>query len=42
LLDTTYFGPIYPEAPPFKNPQDDLLKIGVRPVKTIPPPQWIP
>jgi dCTP deaminase len=24
-----YFGPVYPEAPKFKNPQDDLLEIGV-------------
>jgi dCTP deaminase len=29
LLDATYFGPVYPEAPPFKNPQEDLFKIGV-------------
>jgi dCTP deaminase len=25
----TYFGPVYPEAPKFKDPQDDLLEIGV-------------
>jgi len=24
-----YFGPVYPEAPKFKDPQDDLLEIGV-------------
>lgn len=24
-----YFGPIYPEAPKFKNPEEDLLRIGV-------------
>jgi dUTPase len=29
-VKSTYFGPVYPEAPPFKNPEDDLLKIGVR------------
>jgi deoxycytidine triphosphate deaminase len=28
-LDTNYFGPVYPEAPKFKNPEEDLLKIGV-------------
>jgi dCTP deaminase len=27
--DTSYFGPVYPEAPKFGDPQDDLLKIGV-------------
>lgn len=27
--DTNYFGPVYPEAPKFDNPQDDLLKIGI-------------
>ena len=29
-VKSTYFGPVYPEAPPFKNPEEDLLKIGVR------------
>jgi dCTP deaminase len=29
-IGSTYFGPIHPEAPPFKNPEDDLLKLGVR------------
>jgi dCTP deaminase len=28
--DTNYFGPVYPEAPKFRNPEEDLLKIGVR------------
>jgi dCTP deaminase len=27
--ETNYFGPVYPEAPKFANPEDDLLKIGV-------------
>lgn len=27
--DKNYFGPVYPEAPKFNNPEDDLLKIGV-------------
>jgi len=27
--DTSYFGPVYPEAPNFRDPQDDLLKIGL-------------
>ena len=31
LLDTTLFWAVYPEAPPFKNPKDDLLKIGISP-----------
>ena len=31
----TYFGPVYPEAPPFKNPEDDLFKIGVRRTSVI-------
>jgi dCTP deaminase len=38
LLDSTYFGPVYPEAPPFKNPEDDLFKIGVPIVKVMMPP----
>jgi dCTP deaminase len=29
FLDKNYFGPVYPEAPKFKNPEDDLLRIGV-------------
>jgi dCTP deaminase len=29
-INSTYFGPIHPEAPPFRNPEDDLRKIGVR------------
>ena len=35
LLDSTYFGPVFPEAPPFKNPEEDLSKIGVREVKVM-------
>jgi len=27
--DKNYFGPVYPEAPKFEDPQDDLLRIGV-------------
>jgi hypothetical protein len=27
--DTSYFGPVRPEAPKFKDPQEDLLGIGV-------------
>jgi dCTP deaminase len=33
--DASYFGPVYPEAPKFKNPQDDLLKIGVTSVSRL-------
>jgi dCTP deaminase len=29
-IDSTYFGPVHPEAPPFRNPEEDLRKIGVR------------
>ena len=29
-LKSTYFGPVYPEAPPFRNPNEDLLDLGVR------------
>ena len=29
-IKSTYYGPIHPEAPPFKNPETDLLKLGVR------------
>jgi len=44
LLDSTYFGPVYPEAPPFKNPQNDLFRIGVDEVSVMtgPKPQFSP
>jgi len=28
-IKSSYFGPVYPEAPPFQNPEKDLRKIGV-------------
>lgn len=28
-LKQNYFGPVYPEAPRFKNPEEDLLDIGI-------------
>jgi hypothetical protein len=31
-LNTNYFGPVYPEAPKFKGPQEDLMKLGIRKV----------
>ena len=34
-LDKSYFGPVYPEAPNFGDPQDDLLKIGVTKVSYL-------
>jgi dCTP deaminase len=40
LLDDTYFGPIYPEAPPFKNPETDLRKIGITTVRIVGEPEW--
>jgi hypothetical protein len=33
--DTSYFGPVYPEAPKFSDPQDDLLKIGITSVSRL-------
>lgn len=33
--DTSYFGPVYPEAPKFRDPQDDLLKIGIASVSRL-------
>jgi dCTP deaminase len=33
--DTSYFGPVYPEAPKFRDPQDDLLRIGVTSVSQL-------
>jgi dCTP deaminase len=30
-----YFGPVYPEAPKFDDPQDDLLKIGITRVSSL-------
>jgi hypothetical protein len=33
--DPSYFGPVYPEAPKFRDPQDDLLKIGVTKVSRL-------
>jgi hypothetical protein len=41
LLDRTYFGPVFPEPPEFRDPNQDLGKIGVREVKVIPGPRWI-
>jgi dCTP deaminase len=39
-LDKTYFGPVYPEAPHFKNPEADLRGIGVDVVRVAGRPQW--
>jgi len=33
--DASYFGPVYPEAPKFSDPQDDLLTIGVTSVSCL-------
>ena len=32
---TNYFGPVYPEAPKFRDPQDDLLGIGIKRISTL-------
>src|SRR5882724_4160756 len=40
LLDKTYFGPVYPEAPPFKNPEADLGSIGVGSVRLTTKSEW--
>ena len=34
-VDSTYFGPVYPEAPPFKNPEEDLLKLGIHRTRVL-------
>jgi dCTP deaminase len=40
LLDKTYFGPVFPEAPPFKDPETDLRAIGVGNVRVMMKPEW--
>jgi dCTP deaminase len=40
-LDRTYFGPVYPEPPEFKDPSEDLGRIGIRKVRVIRRPEWI-
>jgi len=42
ILDNTYFGPVYPEAPLFKNPEVDLSNIGIPSVRVIPKPTCLP
>ena len=32
-MSGTYLGPVYPEAPKFRRPEDDLSEIGITPVK---------
>ncbi len=39
-MDDTYFGPIYPEAPPFRDPDEDLQKIGITNTKIMVEPDW--
>lgn len=34
-IKSTYYGPIHPEAPPFKNPESDLLKLGIKQTAVI-------
>ncbi len=33
--DNSYFGPVYPEAPKFNDPREDLFKIGVTRVSRL-------
>lgn len=33
--DANYFGPVYPEAPKFRNPEDDLLRVGITRVASL-------
>jgi hypothetical protein len=33
--EANYFGPVYPEAPKFKDPQDDLREIGITTVSSL-------
>jgi dCTP deaminase len=35
-LSSTYFGPVFPEPPEFKDPARDLAAIGIRKIKAIP------
>ena len=34
-VDANYFGPVYPEAPKFNNPEDDLLRIGMTRIASL-------
>ena len=34
-IEANYFGPVYPEAPKFRNPEDDLKEIGMKRVKCL-------
>lgn len=34
-VKSTFYGPVHPEAPPFKNPEKDLLDIGIRRTEVI-------
>ena len=40
-LNSTYFGPVFPEPPEFKDPSRDLAAIGVRKIRVIPRPELI-
>ena len=40
-LSSTYFGPVFPEPPEFKDPHRDLAAIGVRRVRIIPRPELV-
>lgn len=40
-LSSTYFGPVFPEPPEFKDPNRDLAVIGVRRIRVIPRPKLI-
>lgn len=39
-LSSTYFGPVFPEPPEFKDPDRDLKAIGVQKVRIIPRPEF--
>ncbi len=41
-LNKTYFGPVYPEAPPFNNPETDLGALGITKVRVMTGPEWTP
>jgi dCTP deaminase len=40
-LNSTYFGPVFPEPPEFKDPGRDLAAIGVRKIRVIPRPELV-
>jgi dCTP deaminase len=40
VLSSTYFGPVFPEPPDFKNPRLELSALGIRKIREIKGPTW--